>query len=338
MDNRIKKFDLIFFLSFSNYILISYILCPVFYEKLGRNMYQIPIIMGIIGIIIFLLLPKINYIGLKEILKTKVIKYILVLFDLIEFFILIKAFSNSMSYFYDFLYQDIIFYFGVFMVIVFLSKCGFGCIFRISPFMFLIAIILLFIPIISSYKSLDFNFLKPLSFDFDIVYLYYLVIPMDFIRIYILNDYCKEKIKKTTLIKGFSIFNLFVLIYFLLTIFAFGNYYLLDYKYIGYVSFRIQTTFNYVGQMDIVYMFLIILICCFKGAYLFNSIRILLKIKMKKNIFYFYVAIMFILGFYIVKNCHSINKLWIIVLIFLGIVVYFYFLYANRRIKKCMNI
>ena len=143
-----------------------------------------------------------------------------------------------------------------------------------------------------------------------------------------------KKITKKKLLIPISIFFIFVSIEVFNIILITGYTYMLDHEFLGFFSLFIQDTINYVGNLGVLYLFIIPIIGCYKGGYALRKIKDGFKLSNKFLVNLIIFLIFYMLSFFVIKyfEVNYFSHIILILSIILLFVLYL-FITINRSEK-----
>ena len=261
-------------------------------------------ILGFIPILILIYLNKKN-INLFEIINSKIIKFIIMLFLIFSFTILLNDFINFSGVKYLFETSNIFIACLIILPAFYIVNKGVETIGRSALFMFYISAILFISIIIGLISYIDFNNLKPM-FTTNIIsilksslqFISYSIAPIILLNIIPKNDLIKEEYNKNLLI-GYTISSISIIIIMIIITTVFNYEYISLFNYPAYFLLK-KIDFNFISNIENIYSLFFII-----------------------DYFYSILVYMYIIKYYLKKEYNLINnKLEIIYIISIILLVY----------------
>ena len=291
-------FSVLVYVLKNNYLIYIYFLIPVLVKDYKNVSFLAPLIFIPISILLLFLLPKkvgeINYVNILK--RTTIVKmsYYTVQFLLMVLNIVLVSYTIREMFFYD---ENILFFIvSSLAVTVFISNNKTEVIFNSSSFLLLSAIILIVIPVFLANEVKDFSLLMPLNEfkGYSFLLIFYFV--FDAISILLSGAKINKKITKWNLFIPILIMLVFMSLEVMNLIIITGDTYLIDNEFLGFFTIFIQDTINYIGNLGLIFLYVIPVVGCFKSGYCLRRIKEGLNIK--SNLFF--NIILFIILFFLI--------------------------------------
>ena len=274
-NHETSLFAFLVFTLKGNYLLFTYLFVPLLIQKYENMAYLAPLFCFLITIGLFILLPKkMRYIDFNKIIeKSFIAKVSYLITQAISFFINVSLVGYVVSNGFFSEVNSLIFIISSLIVSIFISKSKLEVILNSSAFLLVIAVLLIIFPLFLTNDVKDYNFLKPIqSFEgFDFILLFYFI--LDSITMVFSGVKMKRKIKKWDIIIPVAIMCIFMSLELVNIIVLTGTTYLTDNEYLGFFSLFIQDTINYIGNLGLVFLFVIPVVGCFKAGYSLRRIK-----------------------------------------------------------------
>ena len=284
----------------NNYLIYVYLFIPLLMNSYQNISYIAPIIFIPISLILILILPKkigeIDYSGILN--KSYIAKYsyYIVQFLLMILNIVLVSYTIREMFFYE--ENIVLFVVSSLLVTLYISMNKMEVIFNSSSFMLLVAILLIILPISLANEVKDFTLLLPLNDfeDFSFLLIFYFI--FDAISIVLSGAKLNKKISKWKLSIPIVIMLIFMSLELLNLIVVAGDRYLMENEYLGFFTIFIQDTINYIGNLGLVFLYVIPVVGCYKSGFCLRRIKDGFKIK--DNIFI--NIILFIVLFFVIYS------------------------------------
>ena len=295
-----------------------------------------PIIFIPVAILLVGLLPKkIGEIKYDDILNKSLIakySYYIVQFLMLVLNIVLVSYTIREMFFYE---ENIIFFIvSSLLITIYISKSKIEVIFNSSSFMLLVAIILIIIPIFLANEVKDFTLLMPLN-KFEgwsfILILYFI---LDAISIVLSGANLNKKLNKWQLLIPILTMLIFMSLELINLIIITGDRYLMDNEYLGFFTLFIQDTINYIGNLGLVFIYVIPVVGCFKSGYSLRKIKDCFKIKdnILNNIIIFIIlfSLIFFITYFFDVSLYSFISIFISTILLL---ITYVFIILNRSLN-----
>lgn len=274
-------FSVLIFMLKSNYLIYIYLFIPLLMKSYGNVSYLTTLIfIPIVCILIFFLPKKITDINYFERLnKTFIPKISFCLNQLISVFMntIIVSYVIHRIFFYN--YSLILFLVATVVIVIYISNSEVEVIFNSSTFLFLVAILLVLFPVFLATDVRDFTLLKPFYMFEGMEFILLLYFVLDGVCILYSNAKTKKKITKGKLLIPLITMFIFMSLELLNIIIITGDRYLIDNEFLGFFTLFIQDTINYIGNLGLLFIYIIPITGCFKAGYSLRKIKDIFKIK-----------------------------------------------------------
>ena len=247
-----------------------------------QNISYIPVLLVIpITIILFFLLPKkIGEINYSEILqKTIVVKfsYSIVQFLTMLLNIILVSYTISRMFFYN--NNILLFIIPTILIVLYISKNEIEVIFNSSSFLYLIAILLIVVPVFLANEVKDFTLLMPFyEFDgFSFLLLLYFI--LDAVSVLLYGIKTNKKITKWKLSIPVFVMLIFMALELINIVIITGDSYLIDNEFLGFFTLFIQDTINYIGNLGLFFLYVIPVVGCYKAGVSLRNLKNIIKHK-----------------------------------------------------------
>jgi hypothetical protein len=182
---------------------------------------------------------------------------------------------------------------------------------------------------------IDFSNLKVFNFKLPNInfYLIMLSILSDNLLVLLTNK-SNTKINKGTIIVPLITQFIFMMFEIYQMLLSSGDKLFIDYEFIGFVSLSFQTTSNFVGNLDFVYLFIITMAVVINSSYILSIVRHSYK-KEKSIIFDILMIITIISASIFISKLDFSNIVNILLYVSLaGIILLFWFIKENHNARK----
>ena len=295
-QQKTTLFSYLVYILKNNYLIFMYLFIPMLMNNYQNIAYFIPLIFVPVSMVLVLILPKkIKEINFNERLnKSIVLKscYLVSQCLLSIVSIMITAYSIGEIFYYK--VPLIIFVVATIAVSVFISTSNSNVIINSSTFLFIIAVLLIVVPVFLVNGVKDFTLLKPFyEFKgFSFLVLFYFV--FDAISIVLSKTEVDKKVSKWHFLIPLVVMFIFMSIEIFNIIIITGSTYLLNNEFLGFFILFIQDTINYIGNLGLFFLYVIPVVGCFKAGFCLRNIKD--NIKFKENVlFNFILGIMLLL-------------------------------------------
>lgn len=234
---------------------------------------------------------------------------------------------------YD-MYSIYYFIVGISITVIIVSRMKNENIIELSTW-FIIAAICIYMLALLHIVPFDFSYLKQFNIRLPNLNFYLIVISIISDNLLILlSDKSKLKFNKSTIILPLVTQFIFMMFEIYQMLLASGDKLFFDYDFIGFVSLSFQTTSNYIGNLQFVYLFIITMATVINSSYILSFIRHSYKIK--KNLLFDLVILSIIILSIIFINKLNFNS---VVDIFMyvslcGFILLIWLLKETYRVRK----
>lgn len=294
--NFVSKISLLAFVTFNNYILYNAIILKSFYQIYKQSFYFAFVIgIGIAFLLSILIRNRRRDQIIDKIHHNNWIKFSLAIYFFFSAFI-ISSLSCAILSKTVFTNEQVLYFFIPLILIgVFISRLKSAGI--INSFFLPICAIVPFIifSFFISHNVADYNQLFPLYFTTKNWYFFFLIIyvVMDNFVFFLVQPSSKFQISSKFIFLANLIMLLFMTVQGISFISLIGPDYLLDYEYVGFVVHNIHSTFQYLGNQEYIYIFVIAICGIMKISFNTHMLKEIFKVK-KKSRFSIVVCIIFI--------------------------------------------
>ena len=283
----------------NNYLIYVYLFIPLLMNSYQNISFIAPIIFIPISLVLILLLPKkigeINYSGILNRSYIAKYSYYIVQFLLMILNIVLVCYTIREMFFYE--ENIILFIASALLITIYISTSKTEVIFNSSSFMLLVAIILIIVPVFLANEVKDFTLLMPLNnFEgYSFLLIFYLI--FDAISIVLSGTKMNKKINKWQLAIPIITMLIFMSLELVNLIIITGDRYLMDNEYLGFFTIFIQDTINYIGNLGLIFLYVIPVVGCYKSGYCLRRLKDGFNIKDSL----FINILLFIILFFIVS-------------------------------------
>ena len=326
-------FSLLIYTLKNNYLIYVYLFIPILMKDYKNISFLAPLIFIPVSILLVLFLPKnLGEIKYTEILNKSLIakySYYTVQFIMVILNIVLVSYTIREMFFYK---ENILFFvLSSLALTLYISKSKVEVIFNSSSFMLLVAIFLIIIPIFLANEVKDFTLLMPLN-DFSgwsFIYIIYFV--LDAISMVLSGANLNKKLKKWHLLIPILIMLIFMSLELVNLIIIAGDSYLIDNEYLGFFTLFIQDTINYIGNLGLVFIYVIPVVGCFKSGYSLRKIKDGFNIKdnLFNNILIFIIlfSLIFFVTYFFDVSLFSFICIFVSTIL---LVITYFFITINR--------
>ena len=336
--NKTSKFKLILYMIFSNLFLFIALTSDYTLEIMKNNTWYSPIFVFLGYIFLILIIPTNNKHLIKKVYSSKLFHIVLKAYLLIQSIILIYLGTIFYSSYVNFDISIILFILISILLSNVLSNKGLVNLINLSSIFFMICLILYIIPIVSNTDRYT-NYLLPISFDLEYLFLIFILIfiPVDNIIYLIFHNYTyKPLTKKDLIIFGGLFFLLLTYIYTdLFTLLSYKIYD--DYNLSFFFHWQIYNDNKYVSNYDIALLFIMLISFIFKlagNSFLFKLFS--KKKKMFKTYLLLFIAPLIL--YYIDLSIIESTKIILYALSFMGLLLFtIYTIIIRRKSNETIN-
>lgn len=283
---KIPKFSMLLFVFLENYLLFTYLFIPLLINSYKQLAYLVPLIFIFVSILLIILLPKkMNEVNYEKIIDKSIVLKIIYIISLIITYLLqiILGTHVILSVFFP-EFDGIIFLIAFIFLTIIIAKNKFEVIINSSTILFLIAIIMLIIPMFFSNSVRDYTLLLPFELENkNVVFILFLYFIFDSInKVIYFNK--TNKINKWQLVIPIILMCIYFSYEILINIITLGTFYLNDNEFLGYFTVYIQDAITYIGNVIFIYEYIIPLVVVYKASFSLNRVKDCLKISDNKII------------------------------------------------------
>lgn len=278
-----SKISLFLFLLNYNYIFLRLIIFPYMYVEYSYMAYLYIAIIIVILLLLFLFIPKVVYkTNLNEKYKNSKFKHIyniiLLLKNILYIYIgslLIQRIDYDMLSIYYFII-------AISITVLLVSRLKSNDVIELST-LFVMAAIGIYMLAFLHMVDVDFSGLRSFKFKLPNVpfYLILLSIFSDNLLV-LLTDKTNMKFNKSTIILPLITQFIFMMFEIYQMLLSAGDKLFLDYEFIGFISLSFQTTSNYIGNLNFVYLYILTMATIINTSFSFSIIKE--SYNLKKNI------------------------------------------------------
>ena len=265
----------------NNYLIFVYLFIPLLMRQYQNVSYFTAVIFIPVSLILFLFLPKkVGDINYNEILnKSYVAKaaYNVVQFLMLILNVILVGYSVGRMFFYE--YNILLFIIPTILITIYISTSEVEVIFNSSSFLYIVAILLIVIPVFLANEVKDFTLLMPF-YEFDgFLFLFILYFILDAISILLCGVKTDKKITKWKLFIPVGVMLFFMCLELMNIIIITGDSYLIDNEFLGFFTLFIQDTINYIGNLGPFFLYVIPVVGCYKAGFSLRNLKNTFKFK-----------------------------------------------------------
>lgn len=293
-------FSVLVYVLKNNYLIFVYLFIPLLMKDYHNVSYLAPLIFVVISFVMIMLLPKkIGEIDYNKILsKTVIVKisYYVTQFLLMLLNVVLVSYTIREMFFYK---ENIMFFIiSSILITLYISGSKVEVIFNSSSFLFLTAIILIIIPVFLANEVKDFTLLMPLNEFKGLSFLMIFYFILDAISVLLSGAKLDKKITKGKLFIPVVISIIFMSLELLNLVIIAGDTYLIDNEFLGFFTIFIQDTINYIGNLGLIFLYVIPVVGCYKSGYCLRKLKD--GFNLKDNLFT--NIILFLILFFLVST------------------------------------
>ena len=268
-------FSLLVYTLKNNYLIFIYLFVPLLMKDYNNISFLAPLILIPVSLLLVWLLPKnTGDIKYNDILNKSLIakySYYMVMVLMLFLNVVLVSYTIREMFFYE---ENILwFILSALFIALYISCSKIEVIFNSSSFLLLVAILLIIVPISLANEVKDFTLLMPLN-DFEgwsfLLILYFI---LDSISVILSGANLNKKISKWHLLIPIFIMLIFMSLELINLIIITGDSYLIDNEFLGFFILFIQDTINYIGNLGLVFLYVIPIVGCFKSGYSLRMIK-----------------------------------------------------------------
>lgn len=287
-------FSVLVYILKNNYLVFTYLFIPLLMKEYQNISYVVPAVAIVLATILLVLLPKkMDEIDYNVILNKSLIakiSYYVTQFLMMMLNLIIVSYTIHRMFFYD--SNIMLFIISAILVTIYVSNSKIEVIFNSASWLYLIAILLIIVPVFLANDVKDFTLLKPF-YDFKgVSFLLIIYFILDSISIVLCGVKTTKKISKWKLGIPIYIMLIFMTLELLNIIVITGNNYLLNNEFLGFFTLFIQDTINYIGNLGLFFLYVIPVVGCYKAGFCLRNIKNGFNIK--SNLFYNILIFLFL--------------------------------------------
>lgn len=340
-QRQIKNFQVVLFLIMANGFYINLVSFKYLVKVFEQNAWYIPILFFVLFALLLIPYKSINKTHnlLKETKSNHIIKIIIIVYCFLAVLITIFFCSVAIK---DFFYPTTPIWFFILsftLCSIYLSSKNFSTIIQTSTIFLIISLLLYFTPIINIIKRPKLNIL-PFKFEYKQIYSGFLVLlfPLETFLLTFHNTHLKKGLtKKLAFISGgLSLLYITYILFDAISLVGFQYYRTLFLG--GLFRWQVFSSNAVFENNDIFLLYIMSVGVIFKGAFYFNTIRLLLYRK-EQRISLISIGVSFLIACYLVYSFLEplIEMYWPIVrFIMFGLmtIIFIYIIIQSRKVKK----
>ena len=333
-NNYTTLFSVLVYTLKSNYLLFTYLFVPILVEDYKNTAYLAPVVTFLIVFLLILFLPKkLGEIDYNTIINKSFLaklSYYIAQVIAVLLNVVITSYTVGRMFFYE--YDLTIFIVVTVLCVLFIAYNSIEVIFNSSTFLLIVGILLIIFPLFLTNDVKDYSLLKPFNLNITQSFLLLLYFGLDGISIVLSGAKFKKKLSKWKLLIPIGIIFFFMSLEILNIILVTGFTFLLDNEFLGFFSLFIQDTINYIGNLGLIFLFVIPVVGCFRAGYSLRKIKDGFNINNKFLSNLIIGLVLFFISYYVISylDVFLFSYYAVIVSIFLLAVVYI-FIIINRR-------